>query len=154
MLIRSQKDLVAGAIFVAIGLFFALSSLDYRLGTPGRMGPGFFPLMLGALLTLLGAGVVLSALRGEPEEEGRLERLNLRGLGVIILATVMFGLIVQTAGLLVTLALCAAITSLAMPGARLRTTIANMAVQLVLGLGIFHLLLKLQIPLLPTFLGF
>lgn len=154
MVIRSQKDLVAGVIFVAIGLFFAFSSLDYRLGTPGRMGPGFFPLMLGSLLTLLGGGVIFTALRGEAEDDGRLESLNLRGLGIIILATVVFGLVIQTAGLLVTLALCAAITSLAAPGARPRTIIANMAVQLIIGLGIFHLLLKLQIPLLPTFPGF
>lgn len=154
MVIRSQKDLVAGAIFICIGLFFAFSSLGYRLGTPDRMGPGFFPLMLGTLLTLLGAGVALTALRGAEERSGKLETLNLRGLGIIILATVLFGLIIQSAGLLVTLAVCAAITSFAAPGARYRTVISNMAVQLIIGLGIFHFLLRLQIPLLPTFPGF
>lgn len=154
MVIRSQKDLAAGLIFVATGLFFVFSSLEYRLGTPERMGPGFFPLMLGLVLALLGSGVIVTALRGEPEAEGRLEAFNLRGLGIIMLATVVFGLIIQTAGLLVSLMVCSALTSFASPGARLGVIVANMAVQLVIGLGIFHLLLKLQIPLLPTFLGF
>ncbi len=128
--------------------------MEYRLGTPGRMGPGFFPLMLGSLLTLLGGGVILTALRGEPEMDGRLESLNFRGLGIIILATVVFGLLIQSMGLLVTLTICAAITSLAAPGAPPRVILANIGVQMVIGLGIFHLLLKLQIPLLPTFLGY
>lgn len=153
MVIRSQKDLVAGGLFAAIGLFFALSSLDYRLGTPERMGPGFFPLVLGALLTGLGIGIVVSAFRGDPDEDGKLETVNFRGLIVVVLATVLFGLLIQSMGLLVTLALCAGITSMAVPGVRPMVILANMAIQLVIGLGIFHLLLKLQIPLLPTFLG-
>ncbi|WP_116653003.1 tripartite tricarboxylate transporter TctB family protein [Pelagibacterium sediminicola] len=152
--IRSQKDLVAGAIFVAIGIFFVVSSLEYRLGTPARMGPGFFPLILGILLSLLGSGVILTALRGEPDEGGRLDTFNLRGLGVIIFTTVLFGILIQPLGLLVTLSICAAITSLAAPGARPLVIAGNVGVQLVIGLGVFHLLLKLQIPLLPRILGF
>lgn len=153
MTIRSQKDLVAGGLFVAIGLFFAIASLEYRLGTPGRMGPGFFPLMLGALLTVLGIGVVITSMRGEPEEDGRLETLNLRGLAIVVVATVSFALLIQSFGLLLTLAICAGLTSLASPGTKLKTILINMGVQLVIGFGIFHLLLKLQIPLLPVFLG-
>lgn len=153
MSFENQKDLVAGTIFVAIGLFFVVASLQYRLGTPDRMGPGFFPLMLGLLLGLLGGGVILGALRGAPQEGGRIGAINLRGLAIIVLATVVFGLLIQPLGLLATLAIGAAITSLAAPGMRPGIILINIGVQLVIGLGLFHLLLKLQIPLLPTFLG-
>jgi hypothetical protein len=153
MAIRSQKDLVAGALFVAIGLFFAIASLEYRLGTLARMGPGFFPLLLGSLLVLLGIGVIVTAFGGDPEEDGKLETLNLRGLSIVVVATLAFALLIQSFGLLLTLVICSGLTSLAGPGAKLKTILINMAVQLVIGFGIFHLLLKLQIPLLPVFLG-
>ena len=154
MTIKSQKDFLAGTIFLVIGVCFAYASAQYRLGTPGRMGPGFFPLILGSALGLLGAAVMFGACRGEPVEDGKLEALNLRGLFLIVAATCAFALLIQPMGLLFTLAACAAITTFAAPAARPRTVMANIAVQLVIGLGIFHVLLKLQIPLLPTIFGF
>src|SRR5690606_16500268 len=67
-----RDDLIAAALFVGLGAFFAIEALHYDLGTPFRMGPGFLPLTLGAVLVALGLaigaqGVAKLAARTEPE---------------------------------------------------------------------------------------
>ena len=62
MLIKSQKDFFAGLLFIAIGLGFAWGATDYELGSTARMGPGYFPMALGALLAALGAVIAFKAL--------------------------------------------------------------------------------------------
>lgn len=57
----STSDLVAGAIFVAIGGVFALASLRHDLGTLLSMGPGYFPLVVSLVLLALGVGTVVKA---------------------------------------------------------------------------------------------
>ena len=52
--IRSPRDLFAGALFVSFGLCAVLVGRDYPMGTALRMGAGYFPFVLGALLLLLG----------------------------------------------------------------------------------------------------
>ena len=49
-----SKELWSGVLFAAIGVVVAGMALEYPTGTPSRMGPGFFPLVLGCILTLLG----------------------------------------------------------------------------------------------------
>ena len=68
MKIRSQKDFWSGLMFIGSGLFFALWAMTfYQMGTAVRMGPAYFPTMLGFLLTVLGAAVLLQSLAMEPE---------------------------------------------------------------------------------------
>ena len=68
MKIRSQKDFWSGLMFIGSGLFFALWAMTfYQMGTAVRMGPAYFPTMLGFLLTVLGAAVLLQSLVMEPE---------------------------------------------------------------------------------------
>jgi len=68
MKIRSQKDFWSGLMFIGSGLFFALWAMAfYQMGTAVRMGPAYFPTMLGFLLTVLGAAVLLQSLAMEPE---------------------------------------------------------------------------------------
>jgi hypothetical protein len=59
---KSPKDLLAGLVFVAFGLAFGYASLGYELGSATRMGPGFFPLALAGILTVLGAIIVFKGI--------------------------------------------------------------------------------------------
>jgi hypothetical protein len=52
-------DLVAGGVFVVFGLAFAIGARGYELGTALDMGPGYYPLVLGGLLVILGVGVMV-----------------------------------------------------------------------------------------------
>ena len=68
MKIRSQKDFWSGLMFIGSGLFFALWAMTfYQMGTAVRMGPAYFPTMLGFLLAVLGAAVLLQSVAMEPE---------------------------------------------------------------------------------------
>ncbi len=68
MKIKSQKDFWSGLMFIGSGLFFAFWAMAfYQMGTAVRMGPAYFPTVLGFLLAVLGAFVLLQSLTLEPE---------------------------------------------------------------------------------------
>jgi len=68
MKIKSQKDFWSGLMFIGSGLFFALWAMEfYQMGTAVRMGPAYFPTVLGFLLVALGAIVLLQSVTAEPE---------------------------------------------------------------------------------------
>jgi len=93
---RALKDILAGGIFIALGLAFAVGALAYDIGTPLRMGPGYVPLVLGGLLAALGAGVIVKGfIAGEGEEIGGFEW---RAVLSIAAALLFFGLTVRGLG--------------------------------------------------------
>ena len=53
MKLKSQKDFWAGIMYMAVGLAFAIGAKNYNIGTGARMGPGYFPLILAAILGVL-----------------------------------------------------------------------------------------------------
>ena len=55
MHIRNQKDFWAGLMFAAFGIFFSGFGTRYTFGSAARMGPGYFPTVLGVILIVLGA---------------------------------------------------------------------------------------------------
>ena len=86
---------ICGALFLATGLFFAIQSLGLDLGTTLRMGPGYFPLLLSGVLVLLGAIILVQAVRVEGEP---IEPFAWRGMFFILPAPVFFGLTVRGLG--------------------------------------------------------
>src|SRR6266571_1517657 len=56
--IRHPKDFFAGLIFVAFGIAAIVIGSNYALGTAARMGPGYFPRILGILMIVLGTVVM------------------------------------------------------------------------------------------------
>lgn len=105
-----RVNLLCGIIFVGAGLFFAIQSLGLELGTAFRMGPGYFPLLLAALLVLLGMVIVVQAFRKEGEP---IEALAWRGMLFILPAPVLFGLTVRGLGFVPALFLAAYLASFA-----------------------------------------
>ena len=94
---KSLRDLLAGLIFVTFGLAFAGTALTYNIGTPLRMGPGYFPLVLGGLLVILGAAVMVEGLvRGDQTPIGP---VPWRGIVLLTAAVLFFGFSVRRLGL-------------------------------------------------------
>jgi Tripartite tricarboxylate transporter TctB family len=91
--LKNQKDFFSGLLFMAVGGGFAWAASRYPLGHAAAMGPGYFPLLLGALLTLLGALIVFKAMVFETEDGGRFRPWAWRPMLAIVLANGLFGLL-------------------------------------------------------------
>ena len=100
--IRSPKDFWAGVLYIAFGLSAIVIGREYGLGTALRMGPAYFPAVLGAVLTLIGSiSLVRSFLKpGEP-----VGGLALKPMILITVAILLFGFLVRGAGLVVVIPL-------------------------------------------------
>ena len=98
MKIKSPKDFWAGLMFLGFGVFFMAWALAfYQMGSAVRMGPAYFPVVLGGLLALLGLVVLLGALamRGP-----KVPTFHFRPLILITLACVAYGYLMKPLGLL------------------------------------------------------
>ena len=64
---RSQQDFFAGLLFTVLGGGFAWGATTYQVGKAASMGPGYFPLLLGIILALMGMAIVAkSFMSGAP----------------------------------------------------------------------------------------
>lgn len=113
MQIKNQQDFWSGLMFVAIGLGFVIFSYSYDMGTPSRMGPGYFPFWLAICMALLGAVVAVSALRGEPAEDGAVTRFDWDILFLIIGSISLYGIMLDHLGLYIATPLLIIFCSLA-----------------------------------------
>jgi Tripartite tricarboxylate transporter TctB family len=151
---RAVTDILAGLIFVAFGLAFAIASLSYELGTPLRMGPGYFPLGLGGILFLLGLLIAGKGFVSSSSAEERLGSVPWRGLFLIVAAILFFGLTVRGLGLVPATAVAALLTALASYRTGILAAVAIAAGLTVLCVLIFVFALQLQLPLFGPWLSF
>ena len=147
---RIGKDFFAGATFIAFGLAFAIAAADYSVGTLLRMGPGYFPLVLGGLLVLLG---VLTVVKGfVSPDEGEIGTVPWRSMALLVAAILFFGFTVRGLGLLPTLFLTTFLAALAGFKVAVVPAAVTAAGLTVLCYLIFILALQLRLPLLGTWI--
>jgi hypothetical protein len=108
--IRSQKDFWAGLMFIAFGILAIVVSRNYPMGTTFRMGPGYFPTYLGAIMIVIGAITTGGAFRTEGEDIGR---WGWRPLLWLSAAFAAFGLLIEGAGFVLALLALIVASSLA-----------------------------------------
>ncbi|MEU6075397.1 tripartite tricarboxylate transporter TctB family protein [Micromonospora sp. NPDC047074] len=149
---RSLPDVLGGSVFVLIGGAFVVGSLSYDLGTPLRMGPGYFPLLVGAILAVLGLATVVKGLvAGEVLSFGP---IPWRAVAVIVLAVLFFGFAVRGLGFVPTSAVTALLTTMASRRVRPAVAVAVTAGLTVASTLIFVVGLQLRIPLWGPWLSF
>lgn len=110
MLNKDYRDLLAGLLMMAMGLFvYWYAKTNYDLGTLNRMGPGFFPVGLGILLAIVGFFICLPALfrRGQPLT------ISTRTLVLVTASIIVFAATLKTLGIVVATMLAVVISSLA-----------------------------------------
>lgn len=149
--IRSQKDVAAGLIYVLAGAGFSLGALNYKLGDPARMGPGWFPFWIGILLVAVGIATAAGGLRADAAED-KLKGLELRTLAWIVGSVVLFGLLLTKAGLVLALAVLVLVSSRGSHEFTWRGTLFAMVVLIAFSVGVFIYGINLQIPLWPSFI--
>ncbi len=124
-----STNAICGLTFIALGGFFIYQCLNLELGTAFRMGPGYFPMILAVILTILGVVVLVQATRVKGEPMGP---LALRGMLFILPAPVFFGLTVRGLGFVPSLFFTALIAAFA--STRMKP---GMALVLALAITIF-----------------
>ena len=149
-MIRSAKDFWSGLIYICLGSSAMIIARDYSMGTAVKMGPAYFPTILGGLLVLIGTIAVIRSfvVTGTP-----IGAFAFKGLAFIIGATLLFGAIVRGAGVIVALPLLVIISAYASMRFRWRTTLIMAA-----GLTIFCALvfvkgLGIPLPIIGPWLG-
>jgi hypothetical protein len=90
-----NKDFWSGVMLILIGAAAMIIAREYRFGSAGRMGPGFFPIILGGILVAFGICIIAKGLRSPEKIQAR---LSFRALALPPLALVLFGLLVERAG--------------------------------------------------------
>lgn len=162
MQIKSQQDFFSGLMFIVIGSGFALGAIRYNVGGAARMGPGYFPLMLGVLLGVLGGFILFKSLVVETEDGAPIGRWAWRPLGFVIGANLAFGVLIgglpsvglPSMGLMAAIYALTLIASLAQRDNFRLKPVLLLATVLAVGSYIaFVLVLKLQIPVWPAFIA-
>ena len=151
MHIRNPRDFWAGAIYVALAIVVVWIGRDYELGTSARMGPGYFPTALGSLLATLG---LVSIARSFIRPGEAISAIAWRPLALVLGSTVLFGLLLPRAGVLVALACLIVVSALASRNSRADAT----SIAALVGLVAFCVLvfvkgLGVPMPLIGTWFG-
>jgi hypothetical protein len=152
MQIRNQKDFWAGILFVVFGAGFAVVGSGYAFGSAERMGPGYFPTAVGLLLVAIGIGVALGATAASAEVD-KVKQFAWSTLLLIIGPVVLFGLLLDTLGLVLCVLLLVCIASYASHEFGWKTALGNAAALIAISLAVFVYLLDLQFPLWPALLN-
>ena len=147
--IRNPKDFWAGLLFASVGLAAIVLGSRYNLGTAARMGPGYFPRILGMLLILLGGIIALRALRVDGPA---IPPWRWWSTGMVLGSVVLFGLIVNTMGLALSTVVLIVLASSASSEFRWKESLVSGVFLATLAVGVFIIGLKLQLPIWPTFL--
>lgn len=159
-MIKSQQDFFSGLMFTLVGGAFAWGATSYSIGTGARMGPGYFPLLLGIFLAVLGAFITFYSLVEHTEDGEPIGKFAWKPIVYILGANVVFGILL--AGLpkfgIPPMGLIAAIYALVIIASKAGDTFKIKEVLIlatILSVGsylAFIMLLKLQMPVWPTFI--
>ncbi len=160
MQIKSQKDFFSGLMFLVVGIAFAWGATTYNVGEGARMGPGYFPLMLGILLAVLGLAIVFEALVVETEDGEKVGSIAWKPLTFIIASNLVFGILlgglpkvgIPSFGLIVAILALVFVASLAGDKFIAKEVSILAVVLAVMSYITFVWALKLQFPVWPSFI--
>ncbi len=144
---RDRKDFNAGIMYVAIGGFFAGFATNYPMGSAVRMGPAYFPTILGTLLVLLGLLLVFRSFFMHGGE--RPTKTHWRPLLGILGAVLLFAIMIDRTGLILAAAVTMVVCSLGGWDFRWKEQIVNSVVMSAAVVGIFYYGLGLPFRLFP-----
>ncbi len=151
MKIRNQKDFWSAVMFIVFGVLFIVWSMEYQFGTTQRMGPGYFPTILGILLVFLGILVALPTFKHDAHET-HVGGIGWRGLLVILGAVILYAVFLPRLGFVISMATLVILSAMASREFTWKAALMSTVV-----LGIFSYLvfvkgLELQFPVWPPFL--
>jgi hypothetical protein len=145
-----NKDLLAGLMFLAIGVIFFVGSYNYSMGTAARMGPGYFPRALGAILAVLGVIIAAVGLKNQAKWA------ESNGIGwtwtpviLVTLAVVLFGIALPKLGIISAIIILIALSGYAAHDKNYRELAMISVIMCLFCAAVFVYGLKLQMKLFP-----
>ena len=161
MKIKSQKDFYSGLLYTVTGAAFAYGATSYNIGTGARMGPGYFPLLLGVILAIIGGIVLFKSLVVETPAGDRVGSWAWKPLSFIIAGNLLFGILLgglpsikfPAMGLIAAIYGTTLVVSLAGDKFKLKEVLALATVLSALSYVAFIVVLKLQFPVWPSFIA-
>lgn len=150
--IKDRRSFYSGLMFILFGVLFAGAAARYEVGAPARMGPGWFPVVLGGLLTVLGLMIALGAC-GRRAAKTDVGRISWREFALVLLAIASFALLLPTFGAVLAIVVMVAICAWAGREYRpLETALVAIALAVICDV-VFVRGLGLPIDSWPSFIG-
>jgi len=147
---RNAKDFWTGVIYLFVGSGALILSRDYGMGTAVKMGPAYFPTLLSLLLMVIG---IISVLRSFLKSGSPIGVVAWKGLVLIVASTLLFGMIVRGAGLLLALPLLVIVSASASARFSWKTSLAEAVGITVFCIVIFLKGLGVPLPILGSWFG-
>ncbi|MDH6168813.1 tripartite tricarboxylate transporter TctB family protein [Variovorax sp. RKNM96] len=161
MKIKSQADFFSGVMFTTVGGAFAIGATTYTVGNGARMGPGYFPLMLGILLAILGVVIMFQAMVVETTDGDKIGKWAWKPLAFVLGANLAFGILLgglpsiglPAMGMIIAIYALTIISSMAGEQFKLRDVLVLSTILAAGSYVAFIWALKLQIQVWPTFIS-
>ena len=151
MTVKNAKDFWSGIMFAAIGLFAIIVSQEHDLGSAARMGPAYFPTVLGILLTAVGLVIAIIGLVRH-SDDGHVARFNWRVIILILGSVFAFSLLLHSFGLMIAIAAMIILSLLAdSTFHHWKEAFAIVAVLDLLAWAVFVYGVGMLVPVWPTF---
>lgn len=144
--IHKTKDFYAGLLFIFFGASAIVVARNYPIGTAGRMGAGYFPILLGGLLIVFGLILIASAIWINRE---KIQPWGLRPLILVLGSVAVFALLIESLGLVVATLALIFISSLGSWEFRLKEVFIIYIILTALAVGVFVYGLKLPFKVWP-----
>ena len=149
-MIRSGKDFWTGLIYIFFGSSAIIIARNYPMGTAIKMGPSYFPAVLSGLLILIG---IISLVRSFLKTGTPIGRFTFKGLALVVVSTVLFGLIVRGAGLVIALPLLVIVSAFASKDFRWVSSLLMAAGLTLFCIAVFLKGLGIPLPILGSWFG-
>ena len=148
---RNNRDFFAGLVYITTGAVGMIIALDYPFGSALRMGPGYFPTVLGGMMIAFGVAVLLMGVKNNEKIKGG---WSIRALIVLPISAVIFGYIMEHVGFIPALALLIPIAAASGNEFRWKEIIPLTIGLIVISLAIFIWGLGLPYPLIKGLWGY
>ena len=146
--LRNNKDFLAGLLFILIGGLAVVIARDYPMGSAMRMGPGYFPTILGSILFLFGVTVMVRGIFSGEKVKGE---WGWKPLALIALSIVLFGFLIDRLGMIPALVVMFFVSAFAGREFRFKEVLLLAVLMSAFAAGVFVYGLKLPYPLFGSF---
>jgi hypothetical protein len=146
--VRNNRDFWGGVMFFAVGAVAIVAAWDYPFGSTLRMGPGYFPVILGAIMMAFGLIIMFQGLRNNEKIQGN---WSLRALIILPISLVVYGILMEVAGFIPALIALIFISAVSGEEFKFKEVLLLTVILLVIAWSIFIWGLSLPYPMFIKF---